>query len=258
MRVFNILFIAMMIMATAAANAEAGVLVTPDRHILELSPGEEKAVEYQIYNSGPDDLHITVDPKAWAGTKDTRFWISLKEDMIELKANDTKPLKVTVTAPADVKGEMLAMLFLCYKESEDSALNIRNGIPLYLIIEGTKEYGAEIKDVGLIYKKEAKKKDLNLDIEVQNTGNVHIVPDIKVSITDEKDKEVKRFVLEEAKTLLRGQDHTFSLIWRYPGLSNGDYKVVAEIVYGDKLEKIRHISAFSFKDGDIKVIKDGA
>jgi hypothetical protein len=152
MRIRKILLTAAVLIIVAVISAEAGVLVTPERHIVKLKPQESQTVEYEITNTGTEDLNIEIDPRDWtASGVDMKSWLSLKEDKLNIKAGGTGVLKATLTAPEGVDGEIIAMLFLCYKEDEGSMLNVRNGIPLYFISEGTQCYGAEIESINVRY-----------------------------------------------------------------------------------------------------------
>ena len=55
-----------------AKSSYAGITVTPGRHEVELAPGRSMTVKFQIYNSGPDDLDMTTDPKEWVRLKENK------------------------------------------------------------------------------------------------------------------------------------------------------------------------------------------
>lgn len=256
MNLMRILLITMIGVMMAAAAAEAGVSVTPERHIVRLSPGESQTVEYQVYNSGPQDLDIKMDPKDWTGIGiDINSWLSLKEDRFGIKAGETKPLNVKITAPDGVEGEMLAMLFLCYKEDKNSPLNVRNGTPLYLVIKGTERYNARIETIKVGYAKELQRNDLAIMVKVKNEGNVHIVPDIAVSVKDSEGDEVKSFLLKRPKIILRGKYHTYRLNWRNPKLAEGNYTVTAGLSYEDRIEGVEGTADFEIKDGKLNMLR---
>ena len=64
-RLVNIIYIFIIATSIQMGVAEAGVLVTPERHIITLPEKGSKTVEYQVYNSGPEDLDISIDVKDW-------------------------------------------------------------------------------------------------------------------------------------------------------------------------------------------------
>jgi uncharacterized membrane protein len=217
------------------AHAWAGIVVAPDRHILAVSPGEEKTLMYHISNTGDEGIDITIEAKSWAGLKDPYQWLSLETDEIYLKAGESTPLTVTVSAPDDAEGEMVAMLFLCYKDTGKSQLNIRNGVPLYMIIEGTEYYGLNIEDIEISYGRKGDFYDLNFAVRIKNTGNVHIVPDISIVIKNSNGRTVNTLSLKRPNIVLREKNHIYRLGWREPGLRDGIYKAEVLLDYEDKI-----------------------
>ena len=125
MKQVKFLWLITIVIVLTSGVVYAGISVTPERHIVSLLPNEEKTVMYQIHNSGDEDIDIIIEPKAWAGIRDPYKWLSLESDDIYARAGEHTPLIVNVFAPEDAEGEMVAMLFLCYKESMESQLNIR-------------------------------------------------------------------------------------------------------------------------------------
>jgi len=229
--------IAVVTIVTAGA-AYAGISVTPDRHIVSLLPGEKETVMYHIYNSGDEDIDIVIEPKAWSGIKDPYQWLSLESDTVYVKAGESTPLIVKLNAPEAVTGEMVAMLFLCYKDSMESQLNIRNGVPVYMIVKGTENYDLNIEDFEISYGRKGDFYDLNFMVSIKNTGNVHIVPDISVIIKNDKGRILNTLSLERPNIVLREKDQTYRLGWREPSLRDGVYTATAVLDYEDKIEQV--------------------
>lgn len=254
MNMVRVLLIATIFLIAAAVFAEAGISVAPDRHIVELSPGENQTVEYEIYNTGPQELDIEVDPQEWTDIElliDVNSWVTLEDTKLKIKVNETKKLKVTVTALDDFEGEMLAMLFLCYKKDKNSMLNIRNGIPLYLVIKDTAKYGANINGIEFEYTKVPRMDNLAIIVNVRNEGNIHIDPDITLTVTDSKGEELKSIPLQGKKIVLRGKDYPYKLNWRKPFFKDGSYKAVAVLNYENKIQGVEKTVDFEIKDGEL-------
>lgn len=257
MKRFKVLItvLAFVAMRMFISDAIAAISIAPDRHIVSLSPGEETVVKYQIYNDGNRDLDITIEPVAWSGVRDPYTWLALESDSAYLKAGESSPMVVSVFAPEDYTGEMVAMLFLCYKDTGESQLNIRNGVPLYLVIEGTEDYGLDIDNIEVTYTKNRNNVyDLNALVTVKNTGNVHIVPDIEVSISDDKGKPLEDMSLIRPNILLRGRSHTYRLGWRNPFLRDGIYTVKAVLGYEDKIAEVSREAEFRVSGNNIDMI----
>jgi len=252
MRVFNILFIVTVI-AMSAATAHAGISVTPDRHIVKLSPGETSVVEYKIINTGAEDMEIELDPKPWGITKDIKDWLALPEMMLVAKPGREESFEISLTAPKDAKGEFVGMVFLCYKENKHSILNTRNGFPVYLIIEGTESYDISVLDAGVSYTSTDDRNAIDISLEVKNTGNIHIVPDVITSLIDSKGKVIREFFLEDSKILLRDDIHTYNHTWLNPILPDGDYQVISEISDENLDGNLEHQILFKVKEGKLLI-----
>jgi hypothetical protein len=257
MRIIKNIYILISIMAGALlflANAFAGVSVSPDRHIISLAQGEKGSVVYHIHNSGDEDINMDVEPESWAGVKNPFKWLSLESDDIYVKKGESTPLVVNVKVPEDIAGEQVAMIFLCYKENTASQLNIRNGVPLYLIVEGTEKYSLEIDKVNISYGRKGDFNDLNFAVEIKNTGNVHIVPDVQVIVKNENNKVLNTSSLVKPGIVLRETNHTFNLAWREPRLRDDIYTAVITLYYEDKIPEARKEITFQFiEEGPEKI-----
>ncbi|MFH0732775.1 MAG: hypothetical protein V2A72_07645 [Candidatus Omnitrophota bacterium] len=259
-----IIYAAIIISFLAIGNAHAGLAISPDRHILELSAGEEKTIEYKVFNSGEDDVYITLDPKYWARTDeekkiDINSWLIPKEGSFNLKAGGEKILEIKIKAPDSINGELVTMVFFCYKEDPDSALNIRNGYPVYLTIKGTQHYGAQISKVELDYQKtenENEGADMRLAITIQNTGNVHINPNVEVVIKDKNNNEIKRLQAETVKNIFKNRGYRYDLTWANAGLEEGAiYTLEIGLQQDDKLQKLTKTSKFKLQEGKIVMLE---
>jgi hypothetical protein len=257
MRIIKNIHIFILIMAIAqflTTCAFAGISASPDRHIVSFAPGEEGSVVYHIYNSGDEDINMDVEPEAWAGVKNPFKWLNLESDDIYVKKGESTPLVVNVKVPEDIAGEQVAMIFLCYKENTVSQLNIRNGVPLYLIVEGTEKYSLEIDNVNISYGRKGDFNDLNFAVEIKNTGNVHIMPDVQVIVKNENNKVLNTSSLVKPGIVLREANHTFNLAWREPRLRDGIYTAEIILDYEDKIPEARKEINFQFiEEGPEKI-----
>ncbi|MFH1868937.1 MAG: hypothetical protein ABH843_08210 [Candidatus Omnitrophota bacterium] len=259
MNMVRVLLMTAIFLIAADVSAEAGISVTPDRHVVELSPGESRTVEYQIYNTGPQDLDIEVEPQEWSGLDevvDVNSWVSLEGAKLSIKVNETKKLKAKVTAPEGAEGEMLAMLFLCYKEDVNSILNIRNGIPLYLVIKDTAKYAASVEKIEFDYTKTKRMDNLAILVNVKNQGNVRMEPDIEVIVRNSGGDELKKILLKEKKIVLRGKDQLYKLNWRKPFFQDGNYTATATLNYEDKISDVKKRVGFEIKEGKLAMLKE--
>lgn len=217
----------------------AGIKVTPDIYIFELSQGEEKTVEYQIYNSGPQDIHMKIEPEDLAKVKENKeiklsSWLIINEKGFVIKKNDVKKIPVYIKVPEEAVGELNSMIFLCYKESEESMINVRYGTPLYVLIKGTERIGAEIKSAGVcnMANPVTGMNNLIITVEMINQGNRHIKPKIWAVIGNEEDSNIQEIDLPKPWPIFGGRAHKYKIIWKDYRLDAGDYKAKVFIDYG--------------------------
>jgi hypothetical protein len=127
------------------------------------------------------------------------------------------------------------MLFLCYKQNSSSQLNIRNGVPLYMIIKSTEYYDLEIRDIDISYTRKGYFMDLHFIVSIKNTGNVHIRPDVKVVIEDNEGRVLNTLSIVGANIVLRDKNQIYRPGWREPDLKDGIYKATVILDYEDKI-----------------------
>jgi len=252
MKLTNSIMIATILTIAAAVSAYAGIVVTPDRHIVKLSPGKESMVEYRVYNSGTEKIEVELDPKAWGKTKEIDSWLSLPETVFTVEPGKEETFKMALAAPKGKEGELIAMVFLCYKEDPRSILNIRNGFPVYLIIDGTENYDISVLDAGVTYTNNDLRNALDISVEVENVGNVHINPDIRTRLMDSKGKVIREFFSEDSKILLSKDTHAYKYAWLNPILSNGNYIINIEMSDENLDSNLEHQVEFRVEDGKIK------
>ncbi len=223
------------------ATAYAGIIVTPERHIVELKPGESKTVVLDIANAGAEDLRMSVELKEWSKAKENKdinidSWLVLFEKEFNIKAGEKKGLNIRVEAPKAAVGEIVAMIFLCYKEQEDSPVNIRYGNPLYLLIKGTERYDAKVEKIDCKYDATDDSDCLRVLVNMMNTGNVHIKPDITVDIFDKDNKRLHQLKIEGGDIVFPGKSNTYRAEWHSTELPEGIYSAKVICSYGNKFK----------------------
>ncbi len=262
----NIVILIAFIVFLNAGIAHAGIAVTPERHILKLGPGEEAGVDYKIYNSGEEDIHIRVDVREWtksAGNKDIDIdsWLFIENKEFDVEAGKTQPLNVKVKAPDKATGEMVAMIFLCYQERKSSPLHLRHGNPLYLIIKGTEKHDARIDKIDCVYFKDPRRNNrscLQVSVNIANTGNIHIKPDIKLDITDKKANVLQQLEIKDGHPIFSGQNYAYKLEWWDADLAEGTYAARVTVAYQDKIKLPEKSIKFEFSDGKVKLLEAAA
>lgn len=242
-----------LLLSACCITAYAGIVVTPERHIVELRPGESKTVVLNIANAGAEDIRMSVELKEWSKPKENKgiqidSWLAIFEKEFDIKAGETKGLNIRVEAPKEAVGEMVAMIFLCYKEQEESPINVRYGNPLYLLIKGTERYDAKIEKINCKYDTVDDNDYLRVLVNLTNTGNAHIKPDITVDIFDKHNKQVHQIKLEDGDTLFPGKSNAYRAEWHNTELPEGIYSAKVICGYKNKFKLPMQETRFEVKN----------
>lgn len=261
-RYFKIMILAAGVSLALEGLSSAGILVTPERHILELNPKETAYVEYQVYNSGEEDIDMVIEPEELARVKENKdididSWLKLKENRITVEAGKTKIIGVDIQVPEGAVGELDAMLYLRYKEDKDSMIEIRYGTPLYVLIKGTEYIKAEIKSINIgtrLDSRRAERKRMIISIDVANLGNRHIRPKVWAIIKDAKGKREEKIILANPWPIFGGQGYVYKIIWKNYNLEPGEYTCKAFFDYG-RDEILEFKTPFSINEEGLVEVK---
>lgn len=195
-------------------------------------------------------------------------WITFEQDTLILnKRNDEAIITFTVTVPIDAEpGSKYAAILLSNQRGDQEVIDLQEsnsqgfglnsevGPLLFLTVNGdiTKELGVE-----RIYTTNIKGKEtdfffnppVNINIDFQNTGNVHVAPIGRVYIHKGTDytKYYATYELNpDGKFVLPGTSRTFSFEWNdsfissepfvNPGTGESGFKTVYD---WDKLSRLR-------------------
>lgn len=239
-KIFNITILTAMAVLMTYGSLLAGIAATPERHILELMPGEAAYVEYQVYNGGTEPVEMIIEPQDLVKINENKdiditSWLKPKEDKIIVEPGKPKVLGIDINVPKDAIGELNSMIYLCYKEQKDSILNIRYGIPLYVFIKGTENIKAEIESVKigtLSSPHTPQQKNMIISIDVKNTGNRHIRPKVWAVVKDLKSKRENEITLDNPWPVFGGQSYLYNITWDNYSLEPGEYIATAFFEYG--------------------------
>ncbi|MBN1405224.1 MAG: hypothetical protein JW946_01755 [Candidatus Omnitrophica bacterium] len=237
----------------------AGVSVTPERHIVEIAPGETAYVEYEVYNSGSDALDIVIEPQDLAKLKenkdiDIKSWLRLKQEKVTVPAQGMEKIGVNIKAPKNAVGELDSMIYLCYKEQKESMLNIRYGTPLYVLIKGTEKIKTEIRSVKAALQQNPinGQRQFIISADVLNSGNRHIRPEVWAVVKNIKTKTEQKITLNNPWPIFGGQNYVYRIIQENYDLPKGRY--LCTVFFDDKKGNIetRAISFDIDKDAGLK------
>ncbi len=165
-------------------------------------------------------------------------WVTFVPATFTVPPHGTATVKVMVTPPPGATGGAYAVLFVESKPelSRDPGgsgravyANLRLGALLLLTATGTADYRVDVRDTTLT--RPAANRNLAVTFRVRNTGNTHIFPNARVTVTNAEKRVVAR-AAAEIKRLFPGQDDSVSVTWA-GSLPPGAYTAVLTIGYGD-------------------------
>lgn len=212
--------------------ALAGFSVDPVTLEIVTLKGSESEGIFKVRNTGKNPVRVRVELNKWKGTDmNAKGWIDLEPVDFKLDPSSSKDVTYKIAAPGDSSGELRCMLFFVADElgENKSAVGIRFGVPVYVVVGGTEVIEAEIEQVNVSYNSD--KNILSGTIHVNNKSNVHIRPHIDIEIFSKKGDLTARFSPKYGQPAQRKQVRSF-LFQKGLKLEDGKYKLVAKVDYG--------------------------
>lgn len=162
----------------------AGIVVAPDK--IETTAKQKETIKgiMVVENRQETSASIKVYSSNWFKQKmEPETWLTIEPNEFVLKAGEQKRLKYTVLVPENVTGELMGMVFV-NATPEKGPIGLEMSVPFYVAIEGTTDFKVDILRCYL----SAKDDVLDGIVSVQNNGNVHVRPDVKVLMTNDQDR----------------------------------------------------------------------
>jgi len=160
--------------------------------------------------SGYPDKMVESDP---SNSQDATNWIELSEDMVTVPPFSTYEVEYAITAPenAEPGGHYAAILFEPYDPDPVEGIKIQVRVASLLLINvtGNRIEESDIEDFSLNSSKVYDDQPLIFNIELKNTGNVHFVPEGRITL-----KNAKGEVIQKVGQLINseGQEEIFDYI----------------------------------------------
>jgi hypothetical protein len=165
-------------------------------------------------------------------------WVTFVPATFTVPPHGTATVKVMVTPPKGATGGSYAVLFVESKPelSRDPGgsgravfANLRLGALLLLTAAGTADYRVDVRDATLT--PPGANRNLTATLRVRNTGNTHIFPNARVTVTNAEKRVVAR-AAADIKRLFPEQEDSVSVTWA-GSLPPGPYTAVLTIGYGN-------------------------
>jgi hypothetical protein len=233
-----------------------GLSITPLRTELTGSPGTTLSGSLSVYdnNTMPVSYEVTMEGSV-GDQNDIRSWLQVATNRVDLKPKEKIELNYTIQIPSTAKGELLGRVgFLAVPSGEGSspvAIRTKISVPIHVLIEGTVEERAAIK--ALYWSNEHPQ---NLDLAVENTGNVLLRLSGECRLIDTKTGEVVASLpVNQAHTpLYTGVTRIFPMKLLSP-LKPGTYEAHARVVLSGSKQVLEHQQMFSVPEAAVVSLK---
>lgn len=231
--------------------AEAGIGIEPSGLETMLSAGKKEEGVFKITNTGEAPMEINVEIQDWLKTGvDPQTWVSIQPEKDIVQAGETKDFKYTVNIPETGPAEYMAMVFF-QSRAEKSTVSAGISVPIYVAVKERADIKAEILD----YKVDYNIKDgFSGYLKIENKGNVHLRPFIRVFITNDQNEQVHYFNLPYGVPIQVGLQREYDFPKDVFKLEPGTYNLVIECDYG----LIYNVDKKAYKEVKITVPKEEA
>jgi P pilus assembly chaperone PapD len=232
----------------------AGVGVSPENIEMVVAQGSQTKGIYNVVNDTAEPAHVKVDVEDWLKSRLGKVgipvdqWLKVEPMEFDIGPKETKEVEYVITPPEGQEGELAAMVFFG-TPSKDGGFSItsRFGVSIYAAIENTIRLGCNIRKVGVYRDVRSLKKGAGLsdrkvvfNIEVENSGNVHIRPTGTIGITGEKgySDSVK---IERGFPVYSEKSLSYGIPWNNTNVAPGKYEASILLDYGSLYKMDRKI-----------------
>jgi len=255
-------------------EAAAGLRIAPSRIVLQGKPGQSLSGVYTLENTGDAPVDIMVEPEDWSGgiqgARGSVPWFRIKPTSLTVRPGKTARVKFSVRIPKDASGEIRTQVFFTTVQgvSEEGAVPLRSrqGVVVYVGIEGTQQLDAAIEGVKVFYAAStpgvSAPDRLELVFQVHNRSNTHIVPDGHVVVRNAEGNVVARLKVQSGWGLVPNEQDTYRAIGSGVHLQPGPVTIELTLTYGSDFGKpqsrTKTVGAVIDEDRSIRLLPPAA
>ena len=220
-----------------------GFGVEPAKVEVSVPAGKRRGQTLTVKNAKPDaPVHLTVYvrdvvflpdgthefPPAGSTDWSCAGWVSFVPKELDIPANASQEVRVSVAVPEGATGGHYAMIFFetgpSYAE-QGIGVNFRIGALVEAVVPGTERYDAKLRDLSFVPRNGAV-------AALFNNGNLLIRPSGLIKVFDGSGKKVRQVPFNpNTLGVLPKTLRTFSVEFEEP-LPDGTYQLKAEVDYG--------------------------
>jgi hypothetical protein len=220
----------------AATSPVWGLSIAPSRTEVRLTPGASTQFELTATNDDKVTLQVEVSKKDWFIPQANKVWtVDRWMDLqgpahFYLKPGESHKIQVTVNCPKELQGEVVAMASFVYRTEQPSNVTPMISVSVYLMAAGTEKMAGEVED----FLVRIWNGQVNVNVKVKATGNVHLRPSGYLAVQDAHGKEWARMAVAEGQPTYPGSDAIyFGSVPADVKIPPGRYIAVADLAYKD-------------------------
>ena len=235
-----------------SAYLYAGIGVSPENIEMVVSEGRAAKGAYTVVNDSDAPAHVKVEVEDWLKARlgksgiPVEQWLQISPMEFDMEPKETRKIEYIITPPKGQEGELAAMVFFGTPSSE-GGFNItsRFGVSIYIAIENTIRLACSIKDITVSRDVADPKKELNLkdkrlifDVDVENSGNVHIRPTGNIEIVGENGTS-DNVKIGRGFPVYPGKSLNYGIPWDKKDIAPGKYNATITLDCGSlyKIDK---------------------
>lgn len=158
----------------------AGLTITPSRQEISVAPGGKFKGVYTVRNDYQTPVDVKVEFRDWfvlAENKNLNIsdWLSVSPSKVHLLPGEMKNVEYKVHISKSAKGVLVGMVSFVPETQEQQGINLVISVSIFITVSGTEKINAYLDNM----KFSRDGGNLQVSVEVQNKGNVHLRPEGK-------------------------------------------------------------------------------
>ena len=227
--------------ASSQARAQTSITITPSLAELEATPGSSGQHKITVSNSGDEVFSGTASVNGYPGVRDDDLsaerFLDISSERITLKPGEERQVSVDMRIPEDVKsgGRYAAIEFVTDAKADSptggsgTATSGKIVVPLLFTIQGSEPLPKDA-DVSIVPQL-LEDGTVGFEVEVDNTGNIHFVPEGKLEVASGDDNPVETLEVPTGTPVIPGTTEPLGVDGSLPADAK-EYTARASVDYG--------------------------
>ncbi len=250
---YSLIFLLSILLNTTVAES-ISYSVSPSKIEGSVPAGKHYENVFTVKNPSKDTITINVIFLEKTINPLDKNWFKLEKDHVDVPPGESSEIKYSISIPEGSEGEYNArVIFSKEPTAKVMGISMRYNFPIYIAVSGTEKYDFNIDNVSI-----TNKDNIEIVIDMTNTGNIHIRPKGTIKIIS-KDSEHLMIFNRRNWAIIPNEKYRYTDKFKVPlTLPDGDYIAKIEITAGSE-EKPKTWSNqidFRIKDSVATIISD--